>query len=99
MIRIVLKVVPQAGRQAIVWDVKQKVLKCYLKSAPEKNKANEELIALIAQHLGLNKAAVSIVGGLSSRRKTIALDTQKSAQAIYELLGGSEVGAVQQSLI
>ena len=35
---------PSSGKQAIILD-KQQRLKIFLKSAPEKNKANQELIS------------------------------------------------------
>jgi uncharacterized protein YggU (UPF0235/DUF167 family) len=98
-IRLMIKVVPQSGRCGFVWDQKQSVLKCFLKSAPEKNKANDELIMLIAQTLGISRAAVSIMGGAASRRKMICIESTLSQEHIFLLLGVMhDVGSKQQSI-
>lgn len=46
----------------------------HLKSPPVDGKANQELIALIADHFGCAKAAVTIKGGATGRRKLIKID-------------------------
>ena len=99
MIRITVKVVPQSGKQLMQWDQKQQILKCYLKSAPEKNKANDELIALFSQKLGIPKSFLTIIGGMTSRRKTVAIESSLLMADIYRLLGiGDEVGIRQQTI-
>jgi uncharacterized protein YggU (UPF0235/DUF167 family) len=45
-----------------------------LKSAPVDGKANEELLALVAQHFGCRKSAVSLKTGASSRTKLIRIE-------------------------
>jgi uncharacterized protein (TIGR00251 family) len=45
-----------------------------LKSPPVDGKANQELVALIAQHFGLRKAQVQIKSGASGRMKLVQLD-------------------------
>ena len=42
-----------------------------LKSPPVDGRANEELVALVAQHFGCAKAAVRIKSGASGRMKLI----------------------------
>ncbi len=44
-----------------------------LKAPPVDGKANEELIALVAQHLGCRKAAVEIVRGATARTKLVRI--------------------------
>ena len=44
-----------------------------VKSAPENNKANIELINLLARHLGVPALKLKIVSGLSSRDKTLEI--------------------------
>lgn len=90
-----IKVVPQAGRRALVWDEKHAILRAYLKSAPEKNKANNELIALLRKTLGLPMGVVTIVGGATTRVKRIRIDTELSREAILAQCG---VRGVQQSV-
>jgi len=45
-----------------------------VKSPPVDGKANQELIALIAEHFGCRQAAVAIKSGASGRRKRIKVD-------------------------
>jgi uncharacterized protein YggU (UPF0235/DUF167 family) len=98
-IRLMIKVVPQSGKQGFAWDQKQSILKCFVKSAPEKNKANDEVIMLIAQTLGIQRRAVSIIGGAVSRRKMICIESTLSQQQIFVLLGiACDVGSQQQSI-
>ena len=46
-----------------------------LKSPPIEGKANEELIALVAEHFQCRKAAVSIKSGASSRTKRVSIES------------------------
>ena len=45
-----------------------------LKSPPIDGRANEELVALVAQHLGRRKSQVSIRSGVSGRLKLVQVD-------------------------
>lgn len=46
-----------------------------IKAPPIDGKANEELVALVAEHFGVRKAQVSIKTGASGRMKLIRLET------------------------
>jgi uncharacterized protein len=70
---IELKVIPSAGRIAWILD-KSGQLKCYLKSPPEKGKANAELIKLIAKAVGISQDRVIIVAGATDRKKRIKIE-------------------------
>lgn len=81
-----VKVVPQAGK--IRWALGScGELKCHLLSAPEKNKANEELIALLAKALRLPKNSITIELGATSRSKRIKIDADISLDIICQALG------------
>lgn len=86
-IRLTIKVQPQAGKQELLWDEKQQVFKCKLKSAPEKNKANEELCSFITKLLGKKMLRVVLVSGATSRRKTVVVTAVISEQQVWALLG------------
>jgi uncharacterized protein (TIGR00251 family) len=45
-----------------------------LKSPPVDGKANAELVALVAEQFGCNKAAVSIKSGAAGRTKLVRVD-------------------------
>ena len=83
---IAVKVIPQSGKSA--WIIaKNGVLSCYLKSAPEKNKANDELISLTASLLKIPKYSVTIIKGELSRHKTLKIITSLSFNAFLKKVG------------
>ena len=84
-LQIVIKVNPSSGRSACQID-KNGTLKCALKSPPEKGKANEELIRLIAEKLDLPRTSVSILLGKTARTKTVLIQTTKNEQEVRVLL-------------
>ena len=70
--RIAVKVAAGAANSAISgWHDQH--LKVRICKAPERGKANAELIALLALTLGVSKSAVTIVTGQHSAYKTIAV--------------------------
>jgi hypothetical protein len=81
-----VRVVPRASRNEIV-GVHGDALKVRLTAPPVEGKANEALIALLAQRLGVRKSQVEIVAGATSRRKMIRV-IGLSAQEVEEFLLG-----------
>jgi uncharacterized protein len=69
--RITVQVVPRSGKNDITWE--QGVLKARLTAPPVDGAANEALIALLAERLGLPKRDIRIVRGATSRRKTVEI--------------------------
>ncbi|HNX90792.1 MAG TPA: DUF167 domain-containing protein [Candidatus Omnitrophota bacterium] len=67
--RLELKVYPGSGREELV--EKDGVLKAYVKAAPDKGKANKDLIELIADRYNVPKSHVRIVTGMTSRKKIV----------------------------
>jgi uncharacterized protein (TIGR00251 family) len=45
-----------------------------VKAAPVDGKANEELIAVLAEHFGVRKAQITIKSGASGRMKLVQID-------------------------
>jgi len=45
-----------------------------IKAPPVDGKANEKLVALVAQHFGVSKASVTIKTGTTGRRKLVKID-------------------------
>ncbi len=66
--RIYVKVKPSSGRQEIVREGENYTV--YLKSLPEDNKANVELVKLLHNYF---KAPVRIKSGLTSRNKIVEI--------------------------
>jgi len=83
---ITLKVVPSSGRQKIVLD-KNGMIKCYLLSQPERGQANKELIAFLAESLGLAKQLFEISGGLTARTKRITIFVDLTLDEVMHKLG------------
>lgn len=84
-IQLDLKVVPSSGRTGLQID-KSGHFKCYLKSPPEKGKANQELIKLLAKLLGIRQEDVSIVSGLTSRNKRVSIRMNVTYEQLLQKL-------------
>jgi len=67
-----LHVVPRAAKNEIV-GIHGGALKVRVSAPPAKGAANEALVELIAQQLGVSRRQVQIVSGEASRRKTLAI--------------------------
>ena len=65
-----VKVGPGSSRSEVK-GVYGEALKVLVASAPEKGKANKELVALLAGVLGRSKSEVKVYSGLRSSRKEI----------------------------
>lgn len=70
--RLQLKVTPKGGRNAINGWMGE-TLKLSVTAAPEKGKANQAVIELLADLLHLPKSAFSIVRGDTSAQKLIEI--------------------------
>ena len=78
------KIAPGASCTEVAeWN--EGVVRIRVAAAPEKGKANKELIRFLAKSLGLRKADLSIATGKTSRRKTVAV-TGLSADEIRQRL-------------
>jgi hypothetical protein len=84
-----IKVVPSSGKQRIVRD-KNGQIKCFLIAAPEKGKANKELIELLSKMLKIPKKELDILSGETTRIKRIAIQGSWTAQELYKKLGVEE---------
>lgn len=82
---ISVKVVPSSGRNKFILD-KSGTLKIYLKSPPERGKANQELVALLAKELELRGGLVEIISGHTSANKRLKLETNLTFGQILEKL-------------
>jgi len=81
-----IKVVPRSGRNAWKLD-KSGMLKCYLKSAPEKGLANKELIKTVARVLSVTQGDVEIIAGATRRNKRLKVNLDISFDQLLAILG------------
>ncbi len=81
-----VRVVPRASRNEIV-GVHGDALKVRLTAPPVEGRANEALIAFLAQRLGVRKSQVEIVAGATSRHKVIRVIGVLAQEVEERLLG------------
>ncbi len=71
--RIKVKVKPNSKKDEVK-ELAPDRLEVKVSAPPEKGKANERVIELLAEHYGVKKSAVRILRGHSSREKLIEID-------------------------
>ena len=71
-----IKVIPQQPLTELRGVIEDDTLKIALKAAPEKGKANKELIIFLAKELGVGKEDISISSGLTSRLKVVDISLE-----------------------
>ena len=82
---IEIKVVPRSKQLACKLEGER--LKCFIKSAPEKGKANRELISYLAKKLGVKTNMITIMTGATSPLKRLRIETNKDFAALCAALG------------
>ncbi len=80
-----VKVVPGSSRDRIA-GLLGDVLKVAVSAPPEKGKANDAVVAILAKTLGVPRKSVSIVAGHTQPRKTVHVDSITS-DALAQKLG------------
>ena len=71
--RIYLKVIARSSQQKV-----EKILegeyRIWVKSVPEKGKANREIVGVLADYFKVGKAEIEIVGGKSYSKKIVDIN-------------------------
>ena len=83
-VRLPVKVVPGASRTRYLgeWAGRARIA---VAAAPEKGKANQAVIDLLAELLSVDRRAIAVVAGLTNPLKTIRID-RISAEAVRAAL-------------
>lgn len=68
-IKIEIKVFPKSPIEKIVES--EGILRVYVKNAPDKGKANKDVISVIAKRYGVRKKDVVIIKGRTNRNKIV----------------------------
>jgi uncharacterized protein (TIGR00251 family) len=68
-----LSVKPNSQKQQIIYDKDENKLTIFLKSPPDKGKANKELIKYLAKILNLSSSDVTLIFGHTSREKAVLI--------------------------
>lgn len=75
--KIKIRVLPRSSKNEVVGEMADGTLKVKLTAPPVDGKANEALLELLAEHFGVKKNKIKLVGGLTSKNKIIELDDAK----------------------
>jgi uncharacterized protein (TIGR00251 family) len=73
-----IKVIPRSSKSEIVEFFSDGALKVKLAAVPDRGKANEELIGLLAAYFDVRKEAVEMVTGETSQRKRVRIWSNKA---------------------
>jgi uncharacterized protein (TIGR00251 family) len=85
---ISLRVTPSAGSDAIVgW--RGDVLRLRVAAPPQRGKANEAVLRLLAAALGIDRRRLRIVRGATSRQKAVSVDGLDEAEIRARLGAGA----------
>lgn len=82
--RINLHVKANADKNEIV-EIKPEYVKIKIAAPPEKGKANAELIRYLSNVIGIDKAEIGIISGLSSKIKMVKINALIKEQIIERL--------------
>ncbi|HZE18728.1 MAG TPA: DUF167 domain-containing protein [Candidatus Angelobacter sp.] len=78
--RLKLRVTPKSRANEIVGVRADGALRIRVTAAPQDGKANEAVIRLLSEALGLARSAIRLAGGASSREKWVDLDGVDEAE-------------------
>ena len=80
MVRLTVKVVPKSSRDAVLgWQ--GDVLRVAVRAAPERGRANDAVVALIAEALAVPRADVTLRSGGATPRKIVEIAGLTEAEA------------------
>ena len=68
-----VKVIARSTRSEIAGALADGTLRVKIAAAPERGRANEELIGVLAEHYGVARAAVNIVSGHTAALKLVRI--------------------------
>jgi hypothetical protein len=94
-ITLTIRVAPKSGRDAVAgWSRdgnNAPLLKVRVAAAPEDGRANDAVVALLAQRFAVPKKSVTILGGASARIKRVRIGGDPDAlRAHLKEIGGAE---------
>lgn len=81
--RISVRVIPRSSKNEITWE--GAALKARVTAPPVDGAANEALLKLLAERLGVPKRTLQIVQGASGRQKILEIEGLIAADVIQRL--------------
>ena len=94
--RLSLKVVPGSSRDEIVGWLGDS-LKMKVKAPPEKGRANEAVVALLAERLRIDASSIAMVSGHGSPAKVVDVDGMDAAALRQAFSSENNANAVKSS--
>jgi uncharacterized protein (TIGR00251 family) len=91
-----VQVQPRAAQSAIVGEHGD-AIRVRLAAPPVDGAANAELVRFLAERLGVRRADITIVGGETSRRKTVRIAGMTAAAARERLLASAQSPGIKSS--
>jgi uncharacterized protein (TIGR00251 family) len=91
LVRLEVEVTPKSKRAGVVGR-RGDVLQVRVAAPPEGGRANDELIKVIANFLGVPRASVNIVRGAAARRKLLEVDGFAAGDLAAALTRASSLG-------
>lgn len=88
MVRLKVKVVPGAKRNRVVGRLGDSV-KVQVTAAPERGKANQAVVAVLADFFGVGRSAITIESGQTDARKRVCIEGVDAA-LVEQKLGPAE---------
>ncbi len=84
-VRLAVRVHPGARRSGLLGRLEDGTLKVAVAVPPEGGRANAALSELLAQRLGVKKRQVTVVRGLTARRKVVEIEGLEGAELARRL--------------
>ncbi|MGE5177186.1 MAG: DUF167 domain-containing protein [Hyphomicrobiales bacterium] len=78
--RVSIHVTPKSRAEGIETARAEGRIRVRVTAAPEGGRANEAVIRLLAERLGVPRTAIRVVGGATARRKWIEIDGMEEAE-------------------
>ena len=69
-----VKVITNAQKTEIIWELEDWTIKLKVRAIPEKWKANSEIIEYFSKILSLNKSKIEIISGKTSKIKLLKIE-------------------------
>ena len=82
-----VRITPRASHNEIVEVQSDGTVKIHITATPVDGKANDELIAFLAEILGVPKSNIEIVAGTSGRDKLVSVLDMDSAEMHKRIVG------------
>jgi hypothetical protein len=83
---LVLRVTPRARKNAIVGVQTDGTIKIHITAPPVEDKANQALVAFLAEVLGIAKTRIEIVAGASGRDKLVSIVGMSAGDAHQKIV-------------